>query len=68
MLFRTKERNKNSNSFFNEKFPNVGIELKDPEHLLQLEIIGLTEEDLQVARALKPHIEARVQGNCRSVL
>ena len=35
--------------------------MKDLEHLLQLEIIGLTEEDLQVARTLKPHIEARAK-------
>ncbi|WP_097150364.1 protoglobin domain-containing protein [Ureibacillus acetophenoni] len=27
---------------------------------MQLKIIELSEEDLQVARALKPHIEARV--------
>ena len=61
MLFRTKSnRNQNSRSIFNEKFQDIGIELTNPEMLLQLKIIELTEEDLQVARALKPHIENRV--------
>lgn len=61
MLFKTKERPKTySKILFNERFSNVGIFLNDDERLLQLKLIELTEEDLQIARALKPYIEARV--------
>ncbi|BDH60171.1 methyl-accepting chemotaxis protein [Lysinibacillus sp. PLM2] len=61
MLFKTKEILKtHSMSLFNERFPNVGIFLNDDKRLLQLKMIELTEEDLQVARALKPYIEVRV--------
>lgn len=61
MLFRTKrDRHQNQRSIFSEKYENVGITLTDPELLLQLKIIELSVEDLQVARTLKPQIEARV--------
>ncbi|CAM5210409.1 hypothetical protein UACE39S_05129 [Ureibacillus acetophenoni] len=60
MLLRKKQRNNSQVSIFNEVFPNVVIKLRDPDQLLQLKIIELTEEDLQVARTLKPHIENRV--------
>lgn len=61
MLFRTKsDKETKAADIFNEKYTNVGIQLKESEQLLQLAILELTEEDLQIARALKPYIENAV--------
>lgn len=48
-------------SIFCKKYSDVGIYIDDSERLLQLKLIGLTEEDLQIVRALKPYVEARVK-------
>lgn len=44
-----------------EKFPNVGIFVHNPDLLLQLQIIGLTEEDLHIIRSIKPYVEAEIK-------
>ena len=62
MLFRKKSGSGNQKeSIFNQKNSNVFISIKDQEQQLQLKIIELTEEDLQIAHALKPYIEIRVK-------
>ncbi|MGE7665392.1 protoglobin domain-containing protein [Ureibacillus composti] len=38
-------------------FPDVGIYIDDTERLIQLKMIGLTNEDLQVVRSVKPYLE-----------
>ncbi|MDN4494818.1 globin-coupled sensor protein [Ureibacillus aquaedulcis] len=48
-------------SILKERFPEVGIFLKDKNFLLQLEIIGLTEEDLHIIRSLKPFVEIEIK-------
>ncbi|MFJ8236569.1 methyl-accepting chemotaxis protein [Ureibacillus sp. NPDC094379] len=40
-----------------KNFPDVGIYIDDSERLTQLEMIGLTNEDLQVVRSVKPYLE-----------
>ena len=49
------------NSLFNERYPDVGIFVRNSDLLLQLKIIGLTEEDLHIIRAIKPYVEAEIQ-------
>lgn len=39
---------------------HVGIFIKDPGRLVQMQIIGLNLEDLQLIRTLKPHVEVRI--------
>ncbi|SOC10954.1 heam-based aerotactic trancducer [Ureibacillus xyleni] len=56
--FKKKE---NQSFILNERFQNVGIFIKDPMLLLQVHLIGLTEEDLQTIRAVKPYIDPRVK-------
>ncbi|MGN7477033.1 protoglobin domain-containing protein [Solibacillus silvestris] len=41
-------------------FRNVGIFIQDKNRLLQMDIIGLTVEDLRFIRRLKPHVEVRL--------
>lgn len=59
-LFAIKKK-ESRNSILNERFSNVGIFVEDPKLQLQLDIIGLTEEDLQTIRAVKPFIDPRVK-------
>ncbi|MEK4228147.1 globin-coupled sensor protein [Solibacillus sp. FSL H8-0538] len=42
-------------------FSDVGIFITDKDRLLQLEIIGLTKEDLQLIRRIKPLVEVRIR-------
>ena len=42
------------------KCTNTGIVLQDRERLQQLELVNLTEHDLQLIKRLKPYIEERV--------
>lgn len=44
-----------------EDFSNVGIFIHEPNRLLQMEIIGLTVEDLKRVRQVKPHVEVRIK-------
>ncbi|WP_107924539.1 globin-coupled sensor protein [Lysinibacillus parviboronicapiens] len=39
---------------------NTGVFIQDQERLLQLELVNLTEQDLQFIRSLKPYIEQNV--------
>ena len=39
---------------------HVGIFIKDPGRLVQMQIIGLNLEDLQLLCMLKPHVEVRI--------
>lgn len=58
LLFR--KRN-NENSILNDNFPEVGIHIQDSVRQLQLDIIGLSEEDLHIIRSVKPYIEANIK-------
>lgn len=44
-----------------EDISNVGIFIHEPNHLLQMEIIGLTIEDLKRIRQIKPFVEVRIK-------
>lgn len=48
-------------SILGKKFPDVGIFVQDSVLLLQMKIIGLTEEDLHIVKAIKPYVEIKVQ-------
>ncbi len=48
-------------SIFNERHPDAGIFVQNAEILKQLEMIGLTEEDLQIIRSIKPYVEAHIK-------
>ncbi|WP_370511992.1 protoglobin domain-containing protein [Lysinibacillus sp. BW-2-10] len=48
-------------SIINERFPEVGIFIKDPVLALQLELIGLKEQDLHLVRAIKPFVDPHVK-------
>ncbi|WP_155592514.1 globin-coupled sensor protein [Lysinibacillus cavernae] len=39
---------------------NIGIFIEDPERLLQLNLLGLTVQDLQLIKSLKPYVERNV--------
>lgn len=54
-----KKRSKQSTS--SENFTTVGIFISDRGRLLQLEIIGLTKEDLVLIRRIKPLVEVRIK-------
>lgn len=41
-------------------FQNVGIFIEDKERLLQMDMIGLSIEDLRYVRRLKPYVEVRL--------
>lgn len=58
LLFRNRN---NENLILNYNFPEVGIHIQDPVRQLQLDIIGLTEEDLHIIRSVKPFIEVNVK-------
>lgn len=60
-MFSFRKKNTNHDSVLGQKHPNVGIYLKDPMRLEQLDILGLTEQDLQHVRAVKSLVEIRVK-------
>lgn len=43
-----------------EEYHDVGIFITDSDRLTQLEIIGLTKEDLQFVRHIKPFVEVKI--------
>lgn len=49
------------NSIYKENYLNIGIFIGDADLLLQLKIIGLTEEDLHIIRFIKPYVELEIK-------
>lgn len=47
-------------SIVSERFSEVGIFVQNPDLLLQIETIGITEDDLHIVRAIKPYIEHEI--------
>lgn len=48
-------------SLLYQRYPEVGIFVQNPDLLLQLKIIGLTEEDLHIIRSIKPYVENEIK-------
>lgn len=57
MFFKKKQRH----VIEGEDTSNVGIFIHEPNRLLQMEIIGLTLEDLKRVRKVKSHVEVRIK-------
>ena len=60
-MFSFRKKNVNNESIFDKQLNDVGIFLKDTSRLLQIGIIGLTEQDLYLVRSVKTHIEVRIK-------
>lgn len=44
-----------------EDYSDIGIFVQDKDRMLQMAIIGLTEEDLLLLRRIKPYVEAQIR-------
>lgn len=60
-MFSFRSKKQNIKSDLDKKYTNVGIFVKDPMRLQQLEILNLTERDLHHVRGVKSLVEIRVK-------
>lgn len=60
-MFPFKRNERQKQTIVGMKFEGVGVFIKDPSRLLQLEMIGLKIDDLHTIRAVKPYVEVRIK-------